>query len=159
VMPKAKKGGAHRWNKVWLRRFCSRTMSVMEAFGAVSQCLGRGGGRRGSRVSMDSGGELGLEAVGDWKIRVEVLARDASRLGTPAVVRDGGEAARLRLGPATVRWSGGAAPDGRLRTDCTGGGPTPATSSAGMRRNCSGRQPWRSVEWKGEEGELLGRTG
>jgi hypothetical protein len=35
----------------------------MEAFGAASQCLGRGGGRRGSRASVDSGGELDLEAT------------------------------------------------------------------------------------------------
>jgi hypothetical protein len=87
---------------------------VMEAFGVASQCLGRGGGRRGSRASVDSGGELSLEATDGWKIRAEVLAQDASRLGTIAAVRDGGEAAQLRLGPATVRWSSGAAPDGRL---------------------------------------------
>jgi hypothetical protein len=108
---------------------------------------------------VDSDGELGLEAADDWKIRVEVLARDASRLGTTAAVRDGGEVARLRLGPVMVRWSGGAAPDGRLRTDCTRGGPTLATSSAGMQRNCFGWRSWRSVEWKGEEDELLRRMG
>jgi hypothetical protein len=108
---------------------------------------------------VDSGGELGLEAADGWKIRAEVLARDASRLGMTAAVRDGGEVAQLRLGPAMVRWSGGAALDGRLRTGYTRGGPALATSSAGMRRNYFGRRPWRSVEWKGEEGELLGRMG
>jgi hypothetical protein len=35
----------------------------MEAFGAASHCLGRGGGRCGSRASVDSGGELNLEAT------------------------------------------------------------------------------------------------
>jgi hypothetical protein len=60
-----------------------------------------------------------LEAADGWKIRVEVLARDASRLGTATAVRDGDEAARLRLGPVMVRLFGGAAPDGRLRTGCT----------------------------------------
>jgi hypothetical protein len=132
---------------------------VIEAFRAASRCLGRVGGRHGSRASVDSGGELGLEAADGWKIWAEVLARDASRLGTTAAVRDGGEVARLRLGLAMVRWSGGAASDGRLRTGYIRGGPAPATSSAGMRRNCFGRRPWRSVEWKGEEGELLGRMG
>jgi hypothetical protein len=51
--------------------------------------------------------QLGLEAADDWKIRAEVLARDASRLGTANAVRDGDEAARLPLGPATARWSAG----------------------------------------------------
>jgi hypothetical protein len=132
---------------------------MMDAFGAASRCLGRGGGRCGSRASVDFSGELGLEVADGWKIRAEVLARDASRLGTTAVVRDGGEAAWLWLGPATVRWSGGATPDGRLRIDYTGGGPAPATRSTGMRRNCSGQRTWRIAEWKGEEGEPLGQTG
>jgi hypothetical protein len=33
------------------------------------------------------------------------------------------------------------------------------TRSAGMQRNCSKQRTWRSAEWKGEEGEPLGRTG
>jgi hypothetical protein len=155
---KMEKGGASRWNKVGLRRFCSRMTFMMEAFGAASWCLGRGGGWCGSRALVDSGGELGLEAADGWKIRAEVLARDASRLETATVVHDGGEAAWLWLGPATARWFGGAALDGRLRTGCMGG-PAPATNSAGMRRNCSERRPWHSAEWKGEEGEPLERTG
>jgi hypothetical protein len=158
VTSKMEKGGASRWNKVWLQRFCSRMTFMMEAFGAASRCLGRGGRRRGSRASMDSGKELGLEAADGWKIRAEVLARDASRLGMATVMRDGSEAAWLRLGPAMAGWSGGAALDDRLKTGCMGG-PAPATNSAGMRRNCSGRRPWHSAEWKGEEGETLGRTG
>jgi hypothetical protein len=60
---------------------------------------------------------------------------------------NGAEVARLRLGLVTVRWSGGAAPDGRLRTGYMGGDPALVTSSAGMRRNCSGRRQWHSVEW------------
>jgi hypothetical protein len=90
--------------------------------------------------------QLGFEVADDWKIRAEVLTRDASRLGTTTAVRDGDEAARLWLGPAMTRWSGGATPDSWLRTGCTGGGLAPATSSAGMRRNCSGRRPWRNAE-------------
>jgi hypothetical protein len=68
---------------------------VMDVFGATSRCLGRGGGRRGSRASVDFSGKLSLEVADGWKIQAEVLARDAARLGMAAAVRDGGEAARL----------------------------------------------------------------
>jgi hypothetical protein len=85
--------------------------------------------------------QLGLEVADGWKIWAEVLAQDASRLGTATVVRDSDDAAWLRLGPATVRWSGGTTLDDWLRISCMGGGPAPATSSAGMRRNCSRRRP------------------
>jgi hypothetical protein len=139
----------------------ARGRRLMEAFGAASRCLGRGGGWHvGSRASVHSSRELGLEVADGWKIRVEVLARDASRLGTANAVRDGGgEPAWLRLGLVTVRWSGGAAPDDRLNISYMGGGSAPATSSVGMRRNCSGWRPWRNVEWKGGEHEPLGRMG
>jgi hypothetical protein len=130
---------------------------VMEAFGATSRCLGRGGGQcGGSRASVDFSRELGLEVVDGWKIRVEVLARDAPRLGMATAVCDGvGEPARLLLGPATVRWSGGTAPDNQLH----GSDSASTTSSVGMRRNCSARRPWCSVDWKGGERKPLERTG
>jgi hypothetical protein len=83
--------------------------------------------------------QLSFEVADSWKIQAEVLARDASRLQMATAVHDGDEAARLRLGPATARWSCGTAPDGRLRTGYTGGGPAPTNGRV--------RRASRSDEW------------